>query len=415
MLRPAGLRGACSHDRAAALVRKALRSPVCSPPLAECARGAGSAVVVISDHTRRTALRHVLPAVFEELKAAGVRPDRASVLVAYGDHPRLSDRETRRLTGPLPRGVGILHHDSSDPEGLVPVVRVASGELVRLNRRAVEAELLVVTGAITFHYHAGFTGGPKALLPGIAAHENILANHARTLSPEAPSGRDARCQPGQLCGNPVHEAIEAVARAFVAGCERAPFLVNSVLTESNELAAVFAGDLFRAFERGAEFVDAHFARPVKELFDIAIASAGGHPRDATLYQAHKAFDHAARAVRDGGVVVLAAACGEGAGPGFLDWFRHASYEEHLMGLEQGFAVPGQTALALRQKLARVRGVLVSRMDPRDVRRTGLVPARRLDQGLRIARELLCSQGGRSETRACLIPHAAVTLPRPAGT
>jgi nickel-dependent lactate racemase len=204
----------------------------------------------------------------------------------------------------------------------------------------------------------------------------------------------------------VHEAILEVARAFVAGRERAPFLVNSVLAPDGSLAAVFAGDLFQAFTEGAAYVNAHFARPVRKPFDLAIASAGGHPRDATLYQAHKAFDHAARAVRDGGVVVLGAACGDGAGAGFLDWFRYESYEEHLRALERGFAVPGQTALALRQKLARVKGVLVSRLESRDVEATGLVPRRSLSAALSEARKLL-AVGGETRIRACVIPHAAL--------
>ena len=215
----------------------------------------------------------------------------------------------------------------------------------------------------------------------------------------------------------MHEAIEEVARAFAAKARRRPFLVNSVLAEDGSLAAVFAGDVFAAFARGAAYVDAHFARPIEAPFDLAIASAGGHPRDATLYQAHKAFDHASRAVRSGGVVVLAAACSRGAGTGFLDWFRHGSYEEHAEALQHRFAVPGQTALALRQKLGRVKGILVSRMPPEDVLATGLIPARRLGQGLRIARDLLEHEGGPQKTRrprACLIPHAAVTLPRLVG-
>jgi nickel-dependent lactate racemase len=140
-----------------------------------------------------------------------------------------------------------------------------------------------------------------------------------------------------------------------------------------------------------------------------IASAGGRPYDDTFYQAHKAFDHAARAARDGGVCVLAAACPEGAGAGLLEWFRHGSYDDHLAALRRSFTVPGQTALALRQKLLRVRGVLVSRLSPVEVRAMGLLPARTLAQGLAKARGIL-ARAGSSATRACLIPHAGVSLP-----
>ncbi len=138
VLRPEGLGRPRSGNEELALVRKALRSPVGSPSLAECARGATSAVVIISDHTRRTALRRLLPPVFAELASAGTRPDAVTLLVAYGGHPRATDREVRRLTGRLPRGVRIAHHDASSPVDLAPVVCLGSGEPVRLNRLAVD-------------------------------------------------------------------------------------------------------------------------------------------------------------------------------------------------------------------------------------------------------------------------------------
>jgi nickel-dependent lactate racemase len=310
--------------------------------------------------------------------------------------------------------VRLVHHDSSRAEDLAPIgVLSGSGRRLRLNRRAVGAELLVVTGAITFHYHAGFTGGRKAVLPGLASRADVLANHARTLSEGSTGGRDPRCRPGGLDGNPVHEEMEAAARLLterlVERTGRPPFLVNTVMAEGGGLAAVFAGDLFAAFRRGTEYVDRHFRAPFGRPFDLAVASAGGDPRDRTFYQAHKAFDHASRAVRDGGAVVLAAACPDGAGPGFLDWCGHLGYEEHLAELQERFAVPGQTALALKQKLGRTSGVLLSRMRADEVRRMGLVPARTLGEAISRARKLL-GGGGTERVRGCLIPHASTTLP-----
>ena len=396
----------------AGLVRRALARPIASPPLAEAASDSGDCVIIVSDTTRETALPELLPAVFESLARAGVPPGRTTVLVAYGNHAPVADAEIARMTGPLPPGVRIAHHDSSDAGALADLGRLPSGEALRVNRLAVEAAMVVVTGAITFHYHAGFTGGRKSVLPGIAARGNVLANHSLTLSASSPDGRDPRCAPGRLDGNPVHEEMVAAAKLFAARpldarLARPPFLVNVVLTEDGAPAAVFAGDLFEAFAEGARYVDSRFRAGVAGGFDVALASAGGHPRDLTFYQAHKAFDHAARAVGDGGVVVLAAECAGGAGPGFLEWFDHASYDEHLAALEAHFAVPGQTALALRRKLARIRGVLVSRMPRADVERMGLVPARDLGEALDVARSLVPSQ---NVPKACIIPHASTILP-----
>lgn len=374
-----------------------------SAPLKECARGAHDATIVVSDHTRETAIRDVLPPVLDRLRGAGIPTDKISVLVAYGNHTSVGDDAIRAMLGRLPRGVRVLHHDSSDAAGLVALGKLPSRKTFAVNSHAARAQMLVITGAITFHYHAGFTGGRKALLPGLAARANILENHARTLSSE---GRDPRCQPGMMDGNPVSEEMEHAARLIAGRLGRAPFLVNTVLTESGSLAAVFAGDLFEAHRRGAAFVGERFRVGVSPRYDVALASAGGSPRDATFYQAHKAFDHAARAVRDGGVVVLAAECPQGAGKGFMEWFAYGTYEGHLSALRNRFAVPGQTALALRQKLGRIRGILVSRMNEADVVRMGLVPAHTLKDAFAAAREM----AGCRRLRACAMPHASTVLP-----
>jgi nickel-dependent lactate racemase len=399
--------GVPAADDPAELVRRALAQPTASPPLDEAARGADDCVVIISDTTRETALPILLPAVVESRARAGVPPERTTVLVAYGNHSRVSDDDILRMTRCLPAGVRIAHHDSSNAEGLVVVGRLPSGHELRVNCLAAEAGMVVATGAITFHYHAGFSGGRKSILPGIAARENVLANHAHTLSPDSPGGRDPRCAPGLLSGNPVHEEMVAAAELFAALLPRAPFIVNVVLTEESELAAVFAGDVFKAHEQGCAFVDSNFRAGTKCGFDVALASAGGLPRDLTFYQAHKAFDHAARAVRDGGVVVLAAECADGAGSGFIEWFDYATYDEHLAALRERFAVPGQTALALRQKLERVRGILVSSMPPATVRHMGLVPARDLAEAVDIAQSLVPSH---ASPKACIMSHASTILP-----
>jgi nickel-dependent lactate racemase len=391
-----------------AAVRDALARPIGSPALVEAARGARTATVIVSDHTRETAARTLVPAAVEQLILAGIPVTRITILVAYGNHGRVSDEIVRSIIGDVDERIAIAHHDSRDGSQLAELGTLPSGATLRANRRAVEADVLVVTGAITFHYHAGFTGGRKAILPGIAACENILANHARTLGgpgADANGGRDPNCQPGRLAGNPVSEEMDGAARMLADARERAPFLINSVLTEDGDLAAVFAGDVHQAHRAGAAFTDERFRYVVDRPFDVAFASAGGYPRDGSFYQAHKALDHAARAVRDGGAVVLAAECRGGPGAGFLEWFDHASYGEHLSALEQSFAVPGQTALALRQKLGRIRGILVSGMETSIVERMGLIPAASLDGALNLVRETVGSMA-----KACVMPHASMVLP-----
>ncbi len=382
-----GVRPAISQS---AEVRSALEAPVSSERLASLARGAKSACVVLSDHTRSTGAKVVVPAVLDELGRAGVSPAKVSYLIAYGNHPRAEDAELEAALGVLPSRV--IHHDSADDSNLTEVGVLPSGAPLRLNRTLVEADVVVLTGSVTFHYHAGFTGGRKSVLPGAASRENVLANHALILGERE---RRKECAPGVLDGNPVHEEMLAGARFL----ERA-FIVNTVMTPGGGIARVFAGDIEHAHRAACEFVGRGFRLRADRKHDTVVASAGGWPHDRSFYQAHKAVQHAAPMVRDGGLLVLVAECAEGVGaPSMLDWMKHADSASHFAALKEKFEVPGQTALALRDVLSRIRVSIVGVMDPGEARTLGIEPARTLRDAL----------GGDGASEAAVVPHAAVTL------
>jgi nickel-dependent lactate racemase len=273
------------------------------------------------------------------------------------------------------------------------------GTPVLLSRRALAADLVVLIGSIGFHYFAGFTGGRKAILPGIAAAESIRANHLRVLA-EGGAGRDPRVRPGALDGNPVHEDMDEAAARVDPG-----FLFNSVVDDGGRIVAVFAGHWRRAHRAGCDWVAERRVVAAPEPRPIVVAAAGGHPRDLNLIQAHKALEHAQAAVAPGGVLVLAAACGDGVGdPAFASWMRRrgdlGGFERALRGR---YEVYGQTAFALACKLARFRIVLVSRLADELARDVGLVPERDLDAALERARRLAGDAPG------WWIPNAASVL------
>ena len=378
------------------------------PPLAARVKGARRPVIVVSDKTRTTGVRKLLPGLLEAVRAAADPSAEISVLVAYGNHSRHTPHEDADLFGELPDGVRLIHHDSRDDSQLVHVGTLPSGRRLRINRQAASSDALILTGAVTFHYHAGFTGGRKAILPGLAAHQDVLANHALTLA-----GREAADPrpwgPGRLTGNPVAEEMEAAQRLV-----KPSYLVNTVMAgnknekeNENAIGAIFAGDPRDAHRAACAEVKARFARRIDAPADLVVASAGGFPKDINLYQAHKALDNAARACRDGGVVVLMAACAEGLGDdSFPRWLAYPDRRAHLAALREAFAVAGQTALAFREKIERLRVILVSELSDKRVRQLGLTPAATLADALEQAKDLL----GRPPGRAIVLPRGSETLP-----
>ncbi len=381
-----------------------LAGNIYGPPLAARVKGARRPVIVVSDKTRATGVRWLLPRLLEAVRAVADPSADISVLVAYGNHSRHTPQEDADLFGELPDGVRLIHHDSRDDSQLVNVGTLPAGRRLRINRQAAAADALILTGAVTFHYHAGFTGGRKAILPGLASHEDTLANHALTLA-----GREAADPrpwgPGRLNGNPVAEEMEAAQRLVGPS-----YLVNTVMAgneKENEIGAIFVGDPRDEHRAACAEVKARFARRIDAPADLVVASAGGFPKDINLYQAHKALDNAARACRDGGVVVLVAACAEGLGDdSFPRWLAYPDRRAHLAALREAFAVAGQTALAFREKIERLRVILVSELSDERVRQLGLTPAASLADALEQAKDLL----GRRPGRAIVLPRGSETLP-----
>jgi nickel-dependent lactate racemase len=256
------------------------------------------------------------------------------------------------------------------------------GTPVELDRALFEHSHVILTGAVGFHYFAGFTGGRKSVCPGLASKRTVEATHLLALDFER-GGRRAGVGTGRLGGNAVHEECERIA------AEAAPsFLVNAVTDARGRAVRLYAGD-WRAAHRlaCAEYADSHAVK-IPEKRAVVVASAGGSPSDINLIQAHKALDMAAYACAEGGDIVLAAECADGLGrPDFLKWFDSADSRALEARLREAYEVNGQTAWALLTKAERFRVHLVSTLPDEDVRRMRMTPARSLEEALaRIDRE-----------------------------
>ncbi len=242
------------------------------------------------------------------LIALGVAPYDLRVIFATGIHRPVTREEKSELLTPfIVQRVRTLAHDADDGAQHVSMGETERGTPVELNRALFEHSHVILTGAVGFHYFAGFTGGRKSVCPGLASRRTIEATHLQALDFET-GGRRAGVGAGRLDGNAVHEECERIA------AEAAPsFLINTVTDERGRIVRLYAGD-WRAAHRlaCAEYADSHTVR-ISERRAVVVASAGGAPSDLNLIQAHKALEMASYACAEGGHIVLVAECADGLG------------------------------------------------------------------------------------------------------
>jgi nickel-dependent lactate racemase len=337
-----------------------------------------------SDITRYTGSEVYLPLLVERLNRQGI-PDRdIEILVALGIHRAQTTHEHERILGPVSGRIRVRDHDCDTSSELKSIGWTSNGIDVRINRSAVEADRLILTGVIGFHYFAGFGGGRKSILPGIASRQACMASHYAVLNPGEGNGKNRWAVTGNLDNNPVHQAMnEACAMA-------APdFILNTVLAPDRKILAAFAGHWREAHEEGCRYYRRHFAYPLKSKADLVVVSCGGFPKDINLIQAHKSMEYAAQALKDGGVMILLAECRDGFGNStFFNWFRYKHLDQFEAGLRENYEINGQTAYSTLQKTQRFRIILVSDFPGNQVEEMGMLPARSLDVALQMAGRIL---------------------------
>ncbi len=329
------------------LIAAALDRPAAGLPLDDAARGRRPVTVLVPDATRKASLPLVLPPLLERLARAGVPSGEITVLVACGTHPAAEPAALASLIGPLPPGIRVVQHDARDEAALVAVGTLPSGLPLRLNRAAVEAELLVAVSTVQHHYFAGFGGGPKLVFPGVAGYAETQRNHSRVIDVSCdPPRRHAGCEPGRLAGNPVAEEIAAAARV-----KSPDFALLLVLGEDGRPTWAVGGPLEATFPQACAKAREWFeveAGPFARL----IVSAGGFPTDHTLIQAHKALDAACRFATPEAEVLFVAACDGGAGsPAMEPFLADPRVAAIVARLAEDYVQYGHTALRLVEKTA----------------------------------------------------------------
>ena len=350
-------------------------------------------LLVVPDRTRPLALGAVLDAVGNALLAAGIDPGQVTIAIASGSHASTEADAAPERLGTWARGVRILAHRPED--ATASVGRTPAGTDVRVHPALLAPGKVLALGGIAFHYFAGFGGGPKLLFPGLGARASIADNHRRSLGSWPPGGLASGIEPGRLEGNPLAEDLAAVALLL-------PAATHLSLWEGETQTAVWRerSGFVAACERYARGRTVGVAR----AFDLVVASAGGHPRDLDVVQAHKALFHAALYARDGATLVLFAECVEGIGSRPLrGWLSVTDRGELEARARAAYDLNAQTAISLAAIAARCRVVWVGSGAPPELDALGIVRATDPLAALRAALE-------RSTGPAALLPVATAVVP-----
>jgi len=386
-------------------IRAALVKPIDSPPLGQIVKPGEKVVITVSDITRAwQQMPIVLPEVLSVLNQAGVPDENITIVIAVGGHRQNTAEEFVQLCGQeVCNRIKIVNHDAWDEENMVYLGTTSFGTEVSVNRLIAEADRVILTGGIIFHYNAGFGGGRKSILPGISSIKTIRQNHLLGLSKEVGKGTDPRSASRITKGNPVHEDMMEIA-----GFVQPDFIINMVPTPDSKFAGIFAGNWVTAWMAGCGLVDKVYGVEIDALADIVIATAGGYPKDINLYQTGKTMDNALYAVKKSGAVIILSECPDIYEPlEFSQWFQYEGKVGLDTALRKDFAIPGWVALKEVECSDHATYILVTQKENADfVAKTGMIAATTIEEALEVAR----AKCGAEKPMYTLMPQGANTLP-----
>ena len=374
------------------VLKYALENPIGTEKLRNIVKPGEKISIITSDITRPCPSARILPAVLEELHTAGIQDEDICITFALGSHRPHTEEEKIKLVGEEVYDKVCCR--DSDKNDVIHIGTTQRGTPVDIDRVVAEADRRICLGNIEYHYFAGYSGGAKAIMPGVSTPAAIQANHRMMVREDATTAK--------IEGNPIREDLEeAVAMVGV------DFILNVILDAHKNIVHAVAGDMIKAHREGCSYLDRLYMSRIPQKADIVIASQGGAPKDINLYQTQKALDNAARAVREGGIVILVGSCSEGFGnPTFERWIMDAPSSESIIErIHERFALGGHKAAAIAMVLQKSDIYLVSEMPPEIVRRAFMQPFSTVEEAYSAARKKLGENAG-----VWVIPFAGSTLP-----
>jgi nickel-dependent lactate racemase len=369
--------------------------------LSEKVKAGDRVAIVHTDITRATPNERILPLLLAELEQAGIRRNDIILLNALGTHRPQTEAELRQMLGDeIVDNYRCLQHDAFDDEVLVSLGETALGHPVRINRHYLEADVRILTGFIEPHFFAGFSGGPKGVLPSIAGVESVLSNHGRQMIGHA------NATWGITEGNPIWEEMREIARKTDP-----TFLLNVTLNAQRQITGVFAGDVIAAHAAGCACVKENAMAGVDEPYDIVITTNSGYPLDQNLYQSVKGMSAAAQIVRQGGAIIMAAACEDGLPNhgGYAALLARAGSPQAILDLiaQPGFSEHDQWQVQVQAQIQLQAQVFVyaDGLSADQISEALFTPCPSIEQTV----TQLCAQYG-PNARICAIPEGPQTIP-----
>jgi nickel-dependent lactate racemase len=390
-------------DEAAAL-RHGLREPIGSKPLAELVKSGDRAVIVHSDITRATPNDRILPVILAELEAAGVARRDITLLNALGTHRPQTDAELRAMLGSqVVDTYRCLQHNAFDDACLAPLGMTMRGNAVRVNRTYLEADVRILTGFIEPHFFAGFSGGPKAVLPALAGAESVVTNHSQAMI------ADPLATWGVVEGNPIWEEMAEVARMT-----QPTFLLNVTLNVDKQITGVFAGDMLAAHAAGRGFVREQAMVGVDGPYDVVVTTNSGYPLDQNLYQCVKGMSAARQIVRKGGAIIMVGACQDGLPDHgrYAELLRQGGSPQGVLDMlaQPGFTAQDQWQVQIQAMIQQHADVYVYSDGLNDRQITGalFLPCRNVEATVDMLLEDMV-QGAARAPRVCVLPEGPQTV------
>jgi nickel-dependent lactate racemase len=374
------------------VINESLDHPIGSEPIGEFLKGGKQIVFIVNDGTRPTPTAKILDALSKRMDLTA-----ATYLIATGTHRAPTEEEYRNIFGSHLEELrqNIVVHDAKTSE-CVNLGTSKNGTPMEVNRIAVEADRLVIITSVEPHYFAGWTGGRKSFLPGVASYRTVEANHKMAVGMEA--------QALKLEGNPVHEdmmdALETVRGKKI-------FSIQVVMDRHHDVYRVASGELNAAFKQAVEWGEEVFIVPVPEKADIVLTAAP-YPMDVDLYQSQKALDNGKWALKEGGIIILVSKCREGIGnDAFLKQLSTSSDpKEVIENIRKGYKLGYHKAAKMAEIATWAQMWAVTDLDPELLRKANITPKKSVEEAVRDALAL------KPEGRVIVFAEGSVTIPRP---
>ncbi len=391
-------------------IEYALDHPIGAGPIEEAVKPGEKVCIIISDTTRRWQQPSTyLPVLVERLNKAGIPDEDMLILCATGTHRKQTEEEHISLVGEdLYRRIRFIDHQCDDKEHLTYMGTTSRGTPVWLDSYAMACDKIILTGGVVYHFLAGFGGGRKSIVPGIAGRETINTNHNNALNKGLGSGSNPRaCNGNMTDSNPFHsDLMECAAFAKPA------YLLNVVVDDNYQIVGAFAGDWRAAHAAATKLVQQLDGVPIPRRTQLVIASAGGYPKDINLYQTSKTLSNALAAVAPGGTMILLSECREGFGDPDCEAqiCNYDTMADREKDLRANFSIGGFVGFLFAETSENYHLILVTDLPRERFARTKIQVARTLDEALALA--AACNGGSLDGVETTLMPHGGSTFPLP---